>query len=112
VLLGREPVADAPARLRSLGRPVDVSHLADELQLTQRLGVVHQLLAGLAQAVEELPVGDLRLPAMPGEELGEQPSGVLLGSPLGGIRGHAGGQGVRHGLHAGIGFGQLRRRLR
>ena len=60
-----------------------------------------------AHAIEEVPERDLRLAAVPGEELGEEPRGSLLLAASGGVLGHAVRQPLGNERDARIGLAQL-----
>src|SRR6186997_1459427 len=105
MLLGGESVDGPPSQFPCAWREVWVAD-RDEFQLANRPVFIDELLWSQPNAPKEVPVGGLRLAAVPGQQLGEQPSRPLFARAFGGISRDAGSQLVGNFCHLGCSLRQ------
>ncbi len=111
VVLRAEPVAPRLAQPRFGRRTPWITDRADHLERPDGGPIANEVDLVLAHPIEELPEGHLGLAPVPGEQLRQEPSRVLLVGARGWVRGDVVGQGIGELLDPHIRLAQLLRRL-
>ncbi len=111
VVLRAEPVAPRLAQPRFGRRTPWIADRADHLERPDGGPIANEVDLVLAHPIEELPEGHLGLAPVPGEQLRQEPSRVLLVGARGWVRGDVVGQGIGELLDPHIRLAQLLRRL-